>query len=123
MVNYEEEWSRLDLSKVQDRGSKKWVSMMLPEHVKMLRDFNVTIKKVPCPNLNEFDYEAIQEQIELAMKRNVEIKIIRWRNGELLYNQGAIQWIDLTKRTIELEDPFSSFELLLDEIVDATIME
>jgi len=24
---------RLDLSKLQDRGNKKWVAMMLPEHV------------------------------------------------------------------------------------------
>lgn len=123
MANFQEEWSRLDLSKVQDRGSKKWVAMMLPEHVKMLRDYNEEIKKVPRPDLNEFDYEAIQEQIEHAMKRNVEIQVKRWKNGEFLYNQGTIQWIDLTKRTIELEDPFRSFDLQLDEIVDVNIME
>lgn len=123
MENFQEEWSRLDLSKVRDRGSKKWVAMMLPEHVKMLRDYNEEIKKAPRPDLNEFDYEAIQEQIELAMKRNVEIQVKRWKNGEFLYNQGTIQWIDLTKRTIELEDPFRSFVLQLDEIVDVTIME
>lgn len=123
MANFEEDWNQLDLSQVRDRGSKKWVAMMLPEHVKMLRDYREEIKKVARPDLNEFDYEAIQEQIELAMKRNVEIKIKRWKEGEFLFNRGTIQWIDLTKRTIELEDPFRCFELKIDEIVDVTILE
>ena len=118
-----EEWEQLDLSKIKDRGSKKWVAMMLPEHVKMLRDYQEEVKKEPRPELNEFDYEFIQEQLELAMKRNVEIKVKRWREGEFLYNRGVIQWIDVAKRTIELEDPFRCYKLSLDEIVDATIME
>lgn len=123
MANFEEDWNALDLSKIRDRGSKKWVAMMLPEHVKMLRDYHEEIKKVPRPDLNEFDYEAIQEQIELAMKRNVAIKIKRWKDGEFLYHRGTIQWIDLTRRIIELEDPFQFFEVKLDEIVDVTILE
>lgn len=123
MANFEEDWNALDLSKIRDRGSKKWVAMMLPEHVKMLRDYHEEIKKVPFPDLNEFDYEAIQEQIELAMKRNVDIKIKRWKDGEFLYHRGTIQWIDLTRRIIELEDPFQFFEVKLDEIVDVTILE
>ncbi len=123
MANFEEDWNALDLSKIRDRGSKKWVAMMLPEHVKMLRDYHEEIKKVPFPDLNEFDYEVIQEQIELAMKRNVDIKIKRWKDGEFLYHRGTIQWIDLTRRIIELEDPFQFFEVKLDEIVDVTILE
>ncbi|WP_419958906.1 YolD-like family protein [Psychrobacillus sp. BM2] len=123
MANFEEDWNQLDLSHIQDRGSKKWVAMMLPEHVKMLREYAVEIKKEPRPDLNEFDYEAIQDQIALAMKRNVEIKIKRWKEGEFIYNRGTIQWIDLRKRTIELEDSFRSFELSIDEIIDVTILE
>lgn len=123
MASFEEEWGRLDLSKVRDRGSKKWVAMMLPEHVKMIRDYNEEVKKAPRPDLNVFDYEAIQEQIELAMKRNVEIHIKRWKNGEFLYNDGTIQWIDLNKRTIELEDSSRSYVFPLDDIVDVAILE
>jgi len=123
MANFEEEWNQLDLSQLQDRGSKKWVAMMLPEHVKMLREYGEEIKKEPRPDLNEFDYEAIQDQIALAMQRNVEIKIKRWKEGEFIYNRGTIQWIDLRKRTIELEDPFHSFEFPIDEIIDVTILE
>lgn len=114
---------KVDLSKIRDRKDKWGMAMMLPEHVKMLRDYNAEIKKVPRPDLNEFDYEAIQEQIEIAMKRDVEILIKRWKDSEFKYNQGKIQWIDLVKRKIELEDPFYSYELQLDEIVDVTVLE
>lgn len=123
MANFEEDWNQLDLSRLQDRGSKKWVAMMLPEHVKMLREYGEEIKKEPRPDLNEFDYEVIHDQIALAMQRNVEIKIKRWKEGEFIYNRGTIQWIDLRKRTIEIEDPFRSFELSIDEIVDVTLSE
>ena len=123
MANFDEDWNNLDLSRLLDRGSKKWVAMMLPEHVKMLREYGEEIKKEPRPDLNEFDYEAIHDLIALAMQRNVEIKIKRWKEGEYINNRGTIQWIDLRKRTIELEDPFRSFELSLDEIVDVTILE
>lgn len=119
----EEDWRQPDLSHLQDRGSKKWVAMMLPEHVKLLREYAVEIKKEPRPDLDEFDYELIEELIGLAMKRNVEAKIKRWKDGEFVYNRGMIQSIDLSRRSIELEDPFSSFELSLDEIVDITIFE
>ena len=66
--------NNFDSSKVRDRGSKKWVAMMLPEHVQLIRQYNEDIKKVHRPSLDEFDLLAIQEQIEIAMKRNVEIK-------------------------------------------------
>lgn len=123
MTNSKEEWNQLDLSQLHDRGSKKWVAMMLPEHVKLLREYAVEIKKDPRPVLDEFDYELIEEQIAIAMKRNVEAKIKRWKDGEFIYIRGTIQWIDLARRTIELEDPFHSFELSIDEIVDVTIYE
>ena len=123
MTNFEEEWNEFDLSKIRDRGSKKWVAMMLPEHVTMLRDYHEEIKKVPRPDLNEFDYEAIQEQIEIAMKRNVDIEIKRWRDGEFLYHRGTIQWIDLNRRVLELDDPYRFYEIKIDEIVDVTILE
>lgn len=123
MTNFKDESNQLDLSHLQDRGSKKWVAMMLPEHVKLLREYAVEIKKEPRPILDEFDYELIEEQIALAMKRNVEVKTKRWKDGEFIYNRGTIQWIDLARRTIELEDAFRSFELSIHEIVDVTIHE
>ncbi len=65
----------------------------------------------------------IEETIENAMKRNVEVNIKTWNDGEFSCRLGKITWIDLKRRTIELEDVLKSFALLLDEIVDVTILE
>ena len=59
--------------------------MMLPEYVQLIRQYNEDTKKIPRPNLDEFDLLAIQEQIEIAMKRNVEIKFKIWKDGEVKY--------------------------------------
>ncbi|WP_391116216.1 YolD-like family protein [Psychrobacillus sp. L3] len=114
---------KLDLSKVRDRGSKKWVAMMLPEHVNLIRQYNEASKKEPRPQLDEWDLEVIQELIGIAMKRNVDVEMKTWKDGEFFYRIGRITWVDLNKRIIEMEDTFQSFTLTLGEIVDVTIFE
>ena len=110
-------------AKYHDRGSKKWVAMMLPEHVKLLREYNVELKLEDRPDLNEWDLEAIHECLNLAMLCRADTKIKMWRDGQFIYNRGTIESIDLTRRTLELDTPFSLINLNLDEIVDVTIMD
>ncbi|PZX07393.1 YolD-like protein [Psychrobacillus insolitus] len=98
-------------------------AMMLPEHVALIRQYNKEIKKVPRPDLDEWDLDAIQENIEIAMKRNVDVKIKTWDDGKFIFHNGKIIWVDLGRRTIEMEDVFKSFMLKLDEIVDVTVLE
>lgn len=106
------------------RRNVKWkTSMMLPEHVKMLREHSVEIQKDPRPDLNEWDLEAIHDCLQLAMQSKADTKIKMWRDGQFIYNRGTIESIDLTLRTLELQDPFYLFSLKLDEIVDVTIMD
>ena len=114
---------KFDMSKVRDRGSKKGVAMMLPEHVAMIRQYNEETKKVPRPDLDEWDLDAIQENINIAMKRNVDVEIKTWEDGKFIFHTGKITWVDLSRRTIEMEDVFKSFVLKLDEIVDVTVLE
>ncbi|GGA34365.1 YolD-like family protein [Psychrobacillus lasiicapitis] len=121
-MDFDKAMDSLDLSKVRDRGSKKWVAMMLPEHVKLLREYMEEQKKAPRPDLDEWDLDIIQENIQLAMKRNVEVEIKTWRNGAFHTHLGKVTWVDINRRTIEMEDVFNSFTLQLDEIVDVTIL-
>ncbi|MFF2286401.1 YolD-like family protein [Peribacillus butanolivorans] len=46
---------------IRDRGRIKWVSMMLPEHVKLLREYNEGLDKVEKPVLDERKYEEFNE--------------------------------------------------------------
>lgn len=110
-------------AKYKDRGSKKWVAMMLPEHVKLLREYAVETKLEDRPDLNEWDLEAIHECLQLAMQSKADTKIKLWRDGQFYYNRGIIESIDIQRRTLELQDPFYLLSLKLDEIVDVTIMD
>lgn len=115
--------TRLDLTKIRDRKHKWGMSIMLPEHVTMLRHFIEEQMKVPKPQLDEWDLEAIQNSIEIGMKRNVDVEIKTWKEGAFISLIGKITWVDLGKRVIEMEDVFKSFILQLDEIVDVTVLE
>ncbi|WP_391209200.1 YolD-like family protein [Psychrobacillus sp. L4] len=112
-----------DLSKLRDRGSKKWVAMMLPEHLKLVREYIEDQKKTPRPQLDEWDLDIIQENIQIAMKRNVELEIKTWNSGVFISHMGKLTWVDLKRRVIEMEDLFKSYVIQLDDIVDVTVLE
>ncbi|MEK4083747.1 YolD-like family protein [Psychrobacillus sp. FSL K6-1415] len=97
--------------------------MMLPEHVALLRQYSEEIKREPKPELDEWDYDAIQHTLDAAIKSKADTKIKRWKNGEFIYNRGTVESVNLQKREIELKDPFYLLSLKLDEIVDVTIMD
>lgn len=112
-----------DFSKLQDRGSKKWVAMMLPEHVALLREYSKEIKREPKPDLDEWDLHAIEETIQIAIKRKSDVLLKVWRNGVIDQFGGTIESIDLNHRTLELDNPFGIKEYKLDDIVDVTIQD
>lgn len=57
------------------------------------------------------------------MKRNVDVENKTWEDGHFIFHNGKITWVDLSRRTIEMEDVFKSFVLKLDGIVDVTVLE
>lgn len=114
---------KLDLSKARDRGSKKWVAMMLPEHVKLIRQYNEESQKVQKPELCDWELDIIQESIQIAMKRNVDVHMKIWKDGVFFHHYGKITWVDVNKKTIEMEDTFQAISLMLNEVVDVTVLE
>lgn len=110
-------------AKLKHRDDKWGMSMMLPEHVVLLRNYYEDQKKVPCPELNEWDLEIIQSSLELALNSKADTKIKLWAAGEFFYKRGTIESVDLKRRTIELQDTFYLFSLKLDDIVDVTLMD
>lgn len=108
---------------IKDRGMMKWQGMMLTEHVTMLKEYNQEIKRIPKPQLDEWDYDAIQHTLDAALKSKADTKVKLWRDGEFIYRRGTIESVDIQRRILELDDPFSLLKLSLDEIVDVSIMD
>lgn len=101
---------------IKDRGAIKWQGMFLTEHVQMLRNWREEDKKIPKPDLNEWDLQAIQEELEIAMKRKCEIRIQSWKDDKFHYHKGTIEDIDFQSKTIVYDDPFVQQRLLVEEI-------
>lgn len=51
-------------AKFKDRGNKKWTAMMLTEHLTELRQDEANYGKVPRPQLDQYDLEYIQDEIQ-----------------------------------------------------------
>lgn len=108
---------------IKDRGNIKWQGMFLSEHVQMLRDLAEEDKRVPKPNLDQYDMQLISEEMDLAMKRKCYIIIHTWRDGKITRHHGMIGSIDIKSRVLILEDPFKDHRLNLDEIVSVNMEE
>lgn len=108
---------------IKDRGAIKWQGMFLTEHVQMLRDWREEDKKIPKPDLNEWDLQAIQEELEIAMKRKCEVRIQSWKDDKFHYHKGTIEDIDFQSKTIVYDDPFGQHRLLVEEITAINLLD
>ncbi|MEK3955284.1 YolD-like family protein [Psychrobacillus sp. FSL K6-1464] len=108
---------------IKDRGMMKWQGMMLTEHVSMLNEYNQDLKRIPKPQLDEWDYDAIQHTLDASLRSKADTKVKLWRDGEFIYRRGTIESINIQRRTLELDTPFSLIKLNVDEIVDVTIID
>lgn len=108
---------------IKDRGTTKWQGMFLTEHVQMLRDWKEEDKLVPKPNLNEWDLQSIQEELDIGMKRKCEVVIQSWKDGKFHYHRGTIENIDVKNKTLIYDDAFGLRRLPVEEIVAINILE
>jgi len=89
---------------IRDRGNKKWVSLMLPEHVKMLREYNASYNKIPKPSLDEQKYEQFNEIVSEAMEMNNTLEVTYYFQGDIKRYIGKIHYFDVLKKEIIIID-------------------
>ena len=105
---------------IKDRGNIKWQGLMLKEHVEMLRKWYKEDEEVPKPDLDEWDLQAFQEELDLAYKRKCEVYIETWKDKEITQHRGVIVSFDIPRRELVYESPFGMERINLDEIVSVT---
>lgn len=108
---------------IRDRGNIKWQGMMLPEHVVELRKWMDQDHYTERPELNEWDLQLIQEELELAYKKKCETLVKTWANGLIIRHQGIVEDIDLLKMCIVLEDPFGPEKIPVADIINVQSVE
>lgn len=108
------------MMKVHDRGTMKWVSLMLPEHVEMLKEVFVEYKEKPI--LDEQKMMEIDQLLKHALKHQVAIEMTYYYDGEFLTLRGRLAKIDQWQGYIVLKNEDGN-QLSLSSIIDVEIIE
>ncbi|MBS3679773.1 YolD-like family protein [Ornithinibacillus massiliensis] len=89
---------------MNDRGSIKWTSLMLPEHVELLKSIWSEDKRIQRPLLDEQELELINNQIIEAYQDNQLITLTYYQSGKMLAISGTIQKFDQLKQKVLLKN-------------------
>lgn len=108
---------------VSDRGLIKWQGMLLTEHVRLIKAFHEEQDQVPKPELTEFDLQAIQEEVEIAMSRRCVVQLKTWKNGAFFTNTGVIQEIDLRNGQLVCEDGSGRQRVSVESLVGIQLVD
>lgn len=87
----------------KDRGTIKWTAMMLPEHVKLLREWQDEDKYIARPEIDEWTLQQISEQIQYAYERKLPIQLTIWEETQLYKVHQYVKNIDINRQKLTLQ--------------------
>lgn len=97
---------------IRDRGNKKWVSLMLPEHVKMLRDMSVDLKRQNKPVLDEYQIQEFEERIKYAQEFKLPLEFSIFEYGFIKNVVGRVMKMDPLEKKIKIKTMNDSVEFV-----------
>lgn len=104
---------------VHDRGTMKWVSLMLPEHVAKLQE--IFIEKKERPLLDEQKMNEMDRLLKEALTYQKEIQLTYYADGDFHVVQGVLAKIDQQKGYIMLCDGVGE-AIPLSDLVDVEVV-
>ncbi|MFB7140515.1 YolD-like family protein [Gottfriedia sp. NPDC056225] len=107
---------------IRDRGTIKWTSMMLPEHVKILRDWKVSQNYEQPKDVDEQLLEEMNRQLQQAIHEDASVQITYYKDHYHHNVKGKIGKINLHQNRLSIyEEQAGYMELYLSDIVDVKI--
>lgn len=98
---------------MQDRGTKKWTSIMLPEHQRMLEEMWEQQEWKDKPILDEQQMVEINMKLQLALNEDLTVEIEYFKNHDYHKVRDKLLAVDPLNNYLRLE----GMELPLDSIV------
>lgn len=109
---------------IRDRGRIKWTAMMLPEHVKMLRDWAKENNWESQKELDEQRLEELDEVIQAALKLKREIVVHYYLDKNYETVKGTIRALDTIEKELKLIDSSGSIlSIPLNRIEDIQLLD
>lgn len=87
----------------KDRGTIKWTSLMLPEHIQRLRAWDNELYDMLPKEKADWELEALHQTIQQAYRLNTPVTFTLYKQGTWQTMTGIITAIDLNKRYVLLE--------------------
>lgn len=91
-------------SDIHERGTMKWTSLMMPEHIAMLQKSMAKQYDVPQPVLSEDQRNDIERTLQEASEYKSQVTVTYWGNNRMHTLVGVIERINPNMRRIELRD-------------------
>ncbi|MGJ7921261.1 YolD-like family protein [Neobacillus sp. LXY-4] len=109
---------------IRDRGRIKWTSMMLPEHVKMLRDWVKEDTYEYKKQLDEQQLEQMNETISGAMEFDQLVTISHYHSHNYEIVVGKIHYWDALGGKLHIVDRFEEVhQIKLTDIYDVRLAD
>jgi hypothetical protein len=104
---------------IRDRGNIKWTSMMLPEHVKILRELEVEQGYKTKPAVDEQQLEHFNEIIGLAMEENRELAFTYYEHHDFHVLKGRVHYVDPIRGCLRIiGEDHTRVDLPIEKITD-----
>ena len=87
----------------KDRGTIKWTSLMLPEHIQRLRAWENELHDTQPKEKADWELEALHETIQQAYELKTPITFTLYKQGTWQTTTGVITTIDVNKKHLLLE--------------------
>jgi len=108
----------------KDRGTIKWTSLMLPEHVQMVKKIWKEEEKVQKPVLDEQELEEINFVLHRALHDNLTLDIQYFDDGFLETVRAKLTYINGYEKKISLIEWKSKdkVKLVFDQIISVEVI-
>lgn len=108
------------MSKVNDRGTIKWTSLMLPEQVKMLQQLRKEQQYKKKPILDEQQINENLFHLETAIQNDSLVTIKYFANHDFHFVKGMVGKVDIQNQKVRLHSE-DELDLFFKDIIDVYI--
>lgn len=106
---------------IKDRGTKKWTSLMLPEHVEALKRLFAEEEHKEKPLLDEQKKIEIDLILQTALHRDETVEIKYYADDDYQSMKGKLIMIDTLNSHLRLESDTLE-DIPLQDIIDVSIL-
>jgi hypothetical protein len=103
------------MRKVNDRGTIKWTSLMLPEQQQILQEMWAEQSKKEKPILDKQELELLDKKLQLAIHQDIPVSITYFSDGEYEVKKGKLKQVNGLEKYLEFDD---STKIKLEDVLD-----